>query len=226
MFQHVKYTHTHNRLSALFPVLLGELVPEETFTHWYPSGRRRKRRIHTDNKLLCLGAHSLYGALSQRGMLVLIKPACNQGRPDGRLKLTASFFDWLNQYAGYSGHNTYCYGKLAASCISFHHYCSPSSGFCGAGKDNRQRHTDNPSRCHPIWTIGVPTSIISPFLRNPVATLTIYPDLGQVPNNAGLHTQWLGSACKNLLQISTSWQLSYHRVSQHTTNVGFMASSD
>ena len=169
MFQHVKYTHTHNRLTALFPVLPGWAVPVETFTHWYPSGRRRKRRIHTDNKLLCLGAHSLYGALSQRGMLVLIKPACNQGRPDGRLKLTASFFDWLNQYAGYSGHNTYCYAKLAASCISFHHYCSPSSGFYGAGKDNRQRHTDNPSRCHPIWTIGVPTSIISPFLRNPLS---------------------------------------------------------
>jgi len=30
------------------------------------------------------------------------------------------------------------------------------------------------------------------FIFTPNATLPIYPGLGQVPNNAGLHTQWLG----------------------------------
>jgi len=39
----------------------------------------------------------------------------------------------------------YCYAELAASCINVLHYCLPSSGFYGAGKDNMGRHTDNPS---------------------------------------------------------------------------------
>jgi len=37
-----------------------------------------------------MGAHPLYGALSQRWLLDPIKPAYNRSRPDGRLKLLAS----------------------------------------------------------------------------------------------------------------------------------------
>ena len=59
------HTHTHNRLTAL---CLGKPVSEETFTHSHPRERRRR----------CMGAHPLYDALSQWGLLDPIKPAYNQ----------------------------------------------------------------------------------------------------------------------------------------------------
>jgi len=99
----------------------------------------------------------------------------------------------MDQYAGSPGHSTYCYAELTVSFINFLHYCSPSSGLYGVGKDNRGRCTDNPSGCHPIQTIGALTSIM--FMPNTLsaATLPIYPGLRQAPNNAGLHTRRLGS---------------------------------
>ena len=85
--------------------------------------------------------------------------------------------------------------KLAASFINFFHYCSPSSRFYSAGNDNRSRHTDSPSGRHPIWTTGA-LRLHHPPIFTPnalsAATLPIYPGLGQAPNNAGLHTRWLG----------------------------------
>jgi len=57
----------------------------------------------------------------------------------------------MDQYAGSPGHSTCCDAELTASFINFLHYCSASSGFHGAGKDN--------------GTIGPPTAIIHPFLR-------------------------------------------------------------
>ena len=48
-----------------------------------------------------MGVHTLYDALSQQGLLDPIKPAYNQSRPDGRLKLTASAFNrlWIGMLA-------------------------------------------------------------------------------------------------------------------------------
>jgi len=83
-----------------------------------------------------------------------------------------------------------------ASFINFLYYCSPSSTFYGAWKDNRGICTDNLSGRHPIWTIGTPTSIILPtFMLNALsaAILPIYRGLGWAPNNA-----WLGSLIKLL----------------------------
>jgi len=56
------------------------------------------------------------------------------------------------------------------------------------------RCTNNPSGCHPIWTIDVPPPSFPHFMPNALSstTLPIYPGLGQAPNNAGLHTWWLG----------------------------------
>ena len=87
----------------------------------------------------------------------------------------------MDQYAGIPGRSTYCYAELAASFINFLHYCSPTSGFYGAGKDNRGRRTDNSSGRHPIRTIGAPTSITPPICTLnalSAATLPIYPGLG------------------------------------------------
>jgi len=70
----------------------------------------------------------------------------------------------MDQYAGNPGHSTYCYAERAASFINFLHYYLPSSGFYGAGKDERGRRTDNPCGRHPIWTIGAAT-IITQFVR-------------------------------------------------------------
>ena len=66
------------------------------FTPW-----GRTRRIHTDNKVHCMEAQPLYGALSQRWLSDLIKAACNQSRPDGQVKLTASTFNrlWISMPA-------------------------------------------------------------------------------------------------------------------------------
>ena len=62
-------------------------------------------------------AHPLCGAFIQRGLLEPIKLAYDQRRPDGRLKLTASAFNRLGQYAGSPGHRTYCYTELAVSSL-------------------------------------------------------------------------------------------------------------
>jgi len=44
--------------------------------------------------------------------------------------------------------------------------------------------TDNPTRLHPIWTIDAPPPSSPNFTLDalPVATLPIYPGLGQAPN--------------------------------------------
>jgi len=47
----------------------------------------------------------------------------------------------------------------------------PSSGFYGAGEDNRGRHTDNAAERHSIRTIGAPTSISTIF------TLDAFPGM-------------------------------------------------
>jgi len=81
------------------------------------------------------------------------------------------------QYSSSPGHSNYCHTELAASFIDFLHYCSPSSGFCGAAKDNRGRHTDNSSGRHPIQTVHPPISIITHFWLNAlsVAAVPVYP---------------------------------------------------
>ena len=89
----VTVTHTQQFNVPLIRDNPGEPIPEETFTHSHPWGRRRK--IRTDNKVHGVEVHPLYGALSQRGLLDAIKPAYNQSLLDGRLKLTASAFYWL-----------------------------------------------------------------------------------------------------------------------------------
>jgi len=58
-------THTHDRVTALFPRLPGWAEQKGTFTNSHPWGGRR--RMRTDNKVHCVGAHPLYVALSQRG---------------------------------------------------------------------------------------------------------------------------------------------------------------
>ena len=110
-----------------------------------PTHTHEEEEGFADNKVQCLGTHPLHGALSQRVLLDRIKPAYNPSRPDGRLRLTATTFNRLWISSQYT--STYCYAELAASFINFLHYCSPSSGFYGAGKDNRGRQTDaTPSR--------------------------------------------------------------------------------
>jgi len=67
----------------------------------------------------------------------------------------------MDQYAGSPGHSTYCYTELAASFINLLHYCLPSSGFYGAGKDDRGRRADNPPGRHPNRTISDPGQLPS-----------------------------------------------------------------
>jgi len=64
------------------------------------------------------------------------------------------------------------------------------------GKINTEAlYTNHPAERHSIWTTQRPISITHPpfFVQDalPVATLPLYPGLGQTPN-AGLHTQWHG----------------------------------
>jgi len=75
----------------------GKLVPEQTITHSHIWGRRR--RIRRDNKVRCMAAQPLYDVLSQPGLSDPIKPAYNQSRPHGRLKLTVGAFNWLSNHA-------------------------------------------------------------------------------------------------------------------------------
>ena len=122
-------------------------------------------------------AHPLYGALSLWGLLDPVVPAYNQSWSDDRLILTASTFNRLWAVFQRPGHSNYCHTELAASFSDFLHYCSPSSGFCGAAKDNRGRHTDNSSGSHPIQTVHPPISIVTHFWLNAlsVAAVPVYP---------------------------------------------------
>ena len=52
-------------------------------------------------------------------------------------------------------------GTIQWAGIRRKHSYMPSSGFCGAGEDNRGRLTDNLAGRHSIWTTGAPTSTIS-----------------------------------------------------------------
>jgi len=136
------------------------VIAEETLTHSHQWGRRR--RIRTDNTVHCVGAHPLYSALSQWGLLDPIKPAYCQSWPDGKPRLTASAFKriLISMLAVLVTVSTVmCYAELDASVINLLCYCSPSSGFYSTGKDNRGRRTDNLSGCHHFRAIGAPTSI-------------------------------------------------------------------
>jgi len=61
----------------------------------------RRRRIRMDNKVHCVKARPLYSALSLRWLLDSVRPAYNQSRPDGLLRLTASAFNqlWISMLA-------------------------------------------------------------------------------------------------------------------------------
>jgi len=81
-----------------------------------------------------MGAHPLYSVLSRRGrsqrsgspacrqlptaVLSPIKLAYSPGRPDGRLKSTASAFNRLGQYACSPGRRSYCCAELAVSSLA------------------------------------------------------------------------------------------------------------
>ena len=61
-------------------------------------------------------------------------------------------------------------------------------GFMVQGEDKRGRHTNNPAGHHPMWTTSATTSIIPTIFTLdalPVATLPIYPGLGQAPSMLG-----------------------------------------
>jgi len=63
--------------------------------------------------------------------------------------------------------------------------------FTVLGRITKGRHNDNPGGRHSIWTNQQSTSINSPIFTLdalPVATLPIYPGLGQAQEYAGLHT--------------------------------------
>jgi len=69
---------------------------------------------------------------------------------------------------------------------SLYHIYMPSSWFYGSWEDNRGRCTNDLAGCHPIWTIGDPTSIIpTVFIPDdlPVTILPIYPGLGQAASS-------------------------------------------
>jgi len=82
-----------------------------------PKSKKKKKKVSHGQQGPLHGSSSSYGTLSQRGLLDPIKLAHDQRRPDGRLRITASAFNRLGQYAGSPGHRTYCYAELAVSCL-------------------------------------------------------------------------------------------------------------
>jgi len=126
----------------------------------------RKKDSHRQKSPL-RGSSSFYGALSQQGLIEPIKPAYNQSRPDGQLKLTPSDFNqqwiWISMPVVLVAVPTVMQNLLHTLSTSSK-CCAPFAGFYGAGKDNRGRHTDNMSGRHRIRTISALTSIITVFL--------------------------------------------------------------
>ena len=110
--------------------------------------------IRTDNKVHCMEAHPLYGALSQRGLVDPIKPAYNKSWPDGWLRLTASAFNrlWISMPTVLITVPTVMQKSLhplsTSSIIACH-----LLDFMVHGKGSRGRCTDSPSGRHPIRTM-------------------------------------------------------------------------
>ena len=140
-------------------------------------------------------AQTTESALSQRWLLDPIKPAYNQSRPYGRLKLTASAFKqlWISMPAVLIAVPTTVTQNslhpLSTSSITARQLLD----FTVQAKITG-RCTNNPSGRHPILTIGAAPSPSSPyfytecpFCRNPLNVSWL-----ETKNNAGLHTQWLG----------------------------------
>ena len=185
--------HTHNHLIALCPGL-----PRWAGTrrNLHPLTSMRQRRIRTDSKVHCLWAHPVYGASkSWWRLLDPIKPTYNPSRPDVRLKLTAGAFNqlWIWMPAVLVTIPTFTQNSLPpllTSSISFRHLLD----FMVQVK---RTEADAPTICLCATPSGLSVPIpLSPpvFMLNAfsAATLPIYPGLGQAPNNAGLHTPWLG----------------------------------
>ena len=164
-------THTTVKKRPFLRDYLSDPVPEETFTHshlW-----RRKRRIRTHNKVCFV----------QQGLLDPIKPAYNQSRPNGRLWLTASFLNCMP--AVLLIRRTHCILYQLPPLLL---------GICWVlcrERWQRQMHRQS------IWMLPLP-HCRCPHLNHPpifmqyglsVTTLQVYSRLGQIPNNAGLHTQ-------------------------------------
>ena len=151
-----------------------------------------------------MGDHCLYSALSQRGLLDPIKPAYNQSRPDGQLKLTASAFKrlWISMPTVWSQYLLLCrttvmqnsLRSLSTSCIiaCYLLYFMVQGKITEAASLTVHLHITR----HPIWTVGAPPLSFPPFLcQMPFLSQPsqfFYPGLGQAPNYAGLHTRWLG----------------------------------
>ena len=142
--------HTHNRLVALC-----QGAGTRINIHPLTPMRKKKKDSHKQQGLLWA---------SEGCQIQLSQHTTKDGQIAGSDQQPAPLTT-MDQYAGSPGHSTYCYVKITASFINFLHYCSPSSGFYGVGKDNRGRRTDNPSGHHSIRTISTRTSIISLFLR-------------------------------------------------------------
>ena len=102
-----------------------------------------------------MGAHPLFGPLSQRG-LNPIKPVYDPDWPDGPLNLTASAFNQLGQYTSSPGRRGYCYAELTVF-------------FPSGGRNHRQYSLHLPTDGWPGWVgLGgwlrkLPTGRLSPI---------------------------------------------------------------
>ena len=146
---------------------------------------RRKKDSHRQQGPLH-GAHPLYGALSKRGLLDPIKPACNQSQLDGRLRLTSSAFNrlWISMPAVLIRVATVILlHPISTSCITARHLLEfmVQGKITEADRDNLSGH-HHPYHHHP--TIFTPNTFSA-------ITLPIYPGWRQVLNNADLHISGL-----------------------------------
>ena len=114
-----------------------EVVSEYWNCRWRVPVFMKKKKVSHGQQGPLRGSSSPYGTLNQQGLLDPIKLAYDQRRPDGRLRLTASTFNRLGQYASSHGHRTYCYAR---TCCFFpgdgqshrqYSLCLPTEGWRG-----------------------------------------------------------------------------------------------
>ena len=74
----------------------------------YVAVMKKKKKISRRQLGPLHGSSSPFSPLSRRG-LNPIKPVYDPDRPDGRLNLTASAFNQLDQYYSSPGRRGYCY---------------------------------------------------------------------------------------------------------------------
>ena len=151
---HCTHTHTHTHTQPFNDLLSGTTRVSQYQKNLHPlRPTRKKKDLHRQQGPLRRSSSPLRcfeSALSQRVLLNPIKPAYNQSRPGGRLKLTASAFNrlWTSMPAVLPTATQNLLHLLSTSCVTARH-------LLGSMVQGKITEADAPTICLDTTTSGL-----------------------------------------------------------------------